>query len=122
MTRRRSRAGAPPVAVSAPACCTFVGTLLTLFIWLAFFELAARLWGVSLAKLVEENVAARGIAHAVMAIIATFFIAWLLWILIDTAIKEALNPERAAQQIARPSMRARTMLPLVRNVRVRVDL
>ncbi|XUW87142.1 mechanosensitive ion channel family protein [Burkholderia sp. M6-3] len=94
----------------------FCGTLLTLFIWLFFFELAARLWGVSLAAVVEENVAARGIAHAVTAIVATVFIAWLLWILVDTAITEALNPGSARNKSRGPSMRARTMLPLVRNV------
>jgi small conductance mechanosensitive channel len=94
----------------------FFGTLLTLFIWLFFFELAARLWGVSLAAMVEENVAARGIAHAVVAIIATVFIAWLLWILVDTAITEALNPGGPRNKARAPSMRARTMLPLVRNV------
>ncbi|MEA3088149.1 MAG: moderate conductance mechanosensitive channel [Paraburkholderia sp.] len=94
----------------------FCGTLLTLFIWLFFFELAARLWGVSLAEVVEENVAARGIAHAVTAIIATVFIAWLLWILVDTAITEALNPGAPRNKSRNPSMRARTMLPLLRNV------
>ncbi|MFM0336203.1 mechanosensitive ion channel family protein [Paraburkholderia fungorum] len=94
----------------------FCGTLLTLFIWLFFFELAARLWGVSLAAVVEENVAARGIAHAVTAIIATVFIAWLLWILVDTAITEALNPGGPRNKSRSPSMRARTMLPLLRNV------
>ncbi|MFT4069642.1 mechanosensitive ion channel domain-containing protein [Paraburkholderia sp.] len=94
----------------------FCGTLFTLFIWLFFFELAARLWGVSLAAMVEKNVAARGIAHAVTAIVATVFIAWLLWILIDTAITESLNPGSARNKARAPSMRARTMLPLVRNV------
>jgi|GEM_PF-62099 len=94
----------------------FCGTLLTLFIWLFFFELAARLWGVSLAAMVEKNVAARGIAHAMTAIVATLFIAWLLWILVDTAITEALNPGSARNKARAPSMRARTMLPLVRNV------
>ncbi|MEZ0605336.1 mechanosensitive ion channel family protein [Paraburkholderia sp. IW21] len=94
----------------------FFGTLLTLFIWLIFFELAARLWGLSLAEVVEENVAARGIAHAVTAIIATVFIAWLLWILVDTAITEALNPGGPRNKSRSPSMRARTMLPLLRNV------
>ncbi|MFM0598133.1 mechanosensitive ion channel family protein [Paraburkholderia dilworthii] len=94
----------------------FCGTLLTLFIWLFFFELAARLWGVSLAEVIEENVAARGIAHAVTAIIATVFIAWLLWILVDTAITEALSPGGSRNKGRGPSMRARTMLPLVRNV------
>ncbi|OLL32637.1 mechanosensitive ion channel protein MscS [Burkholderia sp. SRS-W-2-2016] len=94
----------------------FCGTLLTLFIWLFFFELAARLWGVSLAAVVEQNVAARGIAHAVTAIVATVFIAWLLWILVDTAITEQLNPGSPRNKARSPSMRARTMLPLVRNV------
>ena len=94
----------------------FCGTLLTLFIWLFFFELAARLWGVSLAEVVEKNVAARGIAHAVTAIIATVFISWLLWILVDTAITEALNPGGPRNKSRNPSMRARTMLPLLRNV------
>lgn len=93
----------------------FAGTLLTLFIWLAFLELAARLWGVSLASVIEENVAARGIAHAVMAIFATLFIAWLLWILIDTAITEALSPGGPRNKSRNASTRARTMLPLVRN-------
>ncbi|RDK01462.1 mechanosensitive ion channel domain-containing protein [Paraburkholderia lacunae] len=94
----------------------FFGTLLTLFIWLFFFELAARLWGLSLAAVIEENVAARGIAHAATAIIATVFIAWLLWILVDTAITEALNPGSPRNKSRNPSMRARTMLPLLRNV------
>jgi small-conductance mechanosensitive channel len=93
----------------------FVGTMLILVIWLAFFELAARLWGVSLARVIEENVAARGIAHAVMAIFATWFIAWLLWIFIDTAITEALSPGGPRNKSRNASTRARTMLPLVRN-------
>jgi moderate conductance mechanosensitive channel len=94
----------------------FAGTLVTLFIWLAFLELAARLWGISLASVIEENVAARGIAHAVMAIFATLFIAWLLWILIDTAITEALSPGGPRNKSRNASStRARTMLPLVRN-------
>ncbi|TDN70627.1 mechanosensitive ion channel family protein [Paraburkholderia sp. BL10I2N1] len=93
----------------------FVGTLLVLFIWLAFFEFAARLWDISLAQAVEESVTARGIAHAVTAIIATVFLAWLVWILVDTAILEALNPSGPRIKGRNPSMRARTMLPLIRN-------
>jgi small conductance mechanosensitive channel len=93
----------------------FVGTLLVLFVWLAFFEFAARLWDISLAQAVEESVTARGIAHAVTAIITTVFVAWLFWILVDTAILEALNPSGPRIKGRNPSMRARTMLPLVRN-------
>ncbi|MBN3767490.1 mechanosensitive ion channel family protein [Burkholderia sp. Ac-20365] len=94
----------------------FVGTLMTLFIWLAYFEFASRLWDVSLAEIVEESVTARGIAHALTAILITVFVSWLVWILIDTAIQEAVNPSSPRNKSKNPSMRARTMLPLVRNV------
>nr|WP_228937680.1 mechanosensitive ion channel family protein [Paraburkholderia saeva] len=93
----------------------FFGTLMVLFIWLAFLEFAARLWDISIAEFVEESVTARGIAHAVMAIITTVFVAWLIWILIDTAILDALNPTSPRTKGRNPSTRARTMLPLVRN-------
>ncbi|TDY42972.1 small conductance mechanosensitive channel [Paraburkholderia rhizosphaerae] len=94
----------------------FAGTLLMLFIWLAYFELASRLWDVSLAQIIEESVTARGIAHAMSAIVGTLFLSWLVWILIDTAILEALNPANPRNKARNPSMRARTMLPLLRNV------
>ncbi|TCK43074.1 small conductance mechanosensitive channel [Paraburkholderia sp. BL8N3] len=94
----------------------FIGTLIVVGIWLVFFELSSRFWGFSLAKLAEESVAARGITHAVSAIVLTFFVAWLIWILIDTAIQEALSPNALRGKSRGPSMRARTMLPLVRNV------
>ncbi|HLX01298.1 MAG TPA: mechanosensitive ion channel family protein [Trinickia sp.] len=93
----------------------FIGTLVTLFIWLAFLEFASRLWGFSLAQMVEDSVTARGIAHAVTAILMTVFIAWLVWIAIDTAILEALNPSGPRSKSRAPGTRARTMLPLVRN-------
>ncbi|WP_232071401.1 mechanosensitive ion channel family protein [Paraburkholderia pallida] len=93
----------------------FVGTLLVLFVWLAFFESCARLWDISLAAIIEASVAARGIAHAIFAILATVFLAWLVWIVLDTAILEALNPSGPRTKGRAPSTRARTMLPLVRN-------
>jgi small conductance mechanosensitive channel len=93
----------------------FAGTLLMLVIWLAYFELAARLWGISLAQVIEESVTARGIAHAMTAIVVTLFLSWLVWILVDTAILEALNPSNSRKS-ENPSVRARTMLPLLRNV------
>ncbi len=93
----------------------FAGTLFTLFIWLAFFEFSARLWNVSLASIIEASVAARGIAHALFMIVITVFVAWLVWIVIDTAILEALNPSGPRTKGRSPSTRARTMLPLVRN-------
>ncbi|MDR3097441.1 MAG: mechanosensitive ion channel [Paraburkholderia sp.] len=93
----------------------FAGTLLVLLVWLAYFESCARLWDISLAAIIEASVAARGIAHAIFAILATVFLAWLVWIVLDTAILEALNPSGPRTKGRAPSTRARTMLPLVRN-------
>jgi moderate conductance mechanosensitive channel len=93
----------------------FVGTLLVVFIWFAYFESCARLWDISLAAIIEASVAARGIAHAIFAIVSTVFLAWLVWIVLDTAILEALNPSGPRTKGRAPSTRARTMLPLVRN-------
>lgn len=93
----------------------FAGTLVMLFVWLAFLEFSSRLWGVSLAGMIEDSVTARGIAHAVTAILTTVFVAWLIWILVDTAIQEALNPGGPRSKSRNPGTRARTMLPLVRN-------
>ncbi|WP_414695123.1 mechanosensitive ion channel protein MscS, partial [Paraburkholderia sp.] len=93
----------------------FAGTLLVVFIWFAYFESCARLWDISLAAIIEASVAARGIAHAIFAIVSTVFLAWLVWITVDTAILEALNPSGPRTKGRAPSTRARTMLPLVRN-------
>lgn len=93
----------------------FAGSLATLFVWLGYIELTSRLWGISIARIVEHSVAARGIAQAMSAIVVTWFVSWLVWIIVDTAILEALN-SAAARRGRNPSVRARTMLPLVRNV------
>jgi moderate conductance mechanosensitive channel len=94
----------------------FVGTLIVTGVWLVFLELSSRFWGFSLAQMAEDSVAARGIAHAFSMIVLTFFVVWLIWILIDTGIQEALRPDSVRRGSRGPSMRARTMLPLVRNV------
>ena len=56
-----------------------------------------------------------GFKHALIAVIATVFGAWFVWILIDTVILEALGPSSARNRALDPGVRARTMLPLVRN-------
>ncbi|MDR5771117.1 MULTISPECIES: mechanosensitive ion channel family protein [unclassified Caballeronia] len=94
----------------------FVGTMIVTGVWLVFLELSSRFWGFSLAHMAEESVAARGITRAFAMIVLTFFIVWLVWILIDTAIQETLRPDSTRRGTRGPSMRARTMLPLVRNV------
>jgi small conductance mechanosensitive channel len=53
--------------------------------------------------------------HALITVIATVFGAWFIWILCDTAILNALGPSSSRNKALDPGMRARTMLPLVRN-------
>jgi len=94
----------------------FAGSLVTLLIWLGYVELTSRLWGISIARIVEHSVAARGIAQAAIGIVITLFVSWLAWIIADTAILEALNSATTRGKGSNPGVRARTMLPLVRNV------
>ncbi len=94
----------------------FAGSLVTLLIWLGYVELTSRLWGISIARIVEHSVAARGIAQAAIGIVITLFVSWLAWIIADTAILEALNSATTRGRGRNPGVRARTMLPLVRNV------
>lgn len=94
----------------------YIGRLIVLFIWLAFLEIWSHLWGFSIAKMAQESAAARGITNGITAILLTIFISWLIWIIIDTGIQEALASNNSRGKHRGPSMRARTMLPLIRNV------
>ncbi len=87
--------------------------LMRVIIWLAFLELNARIWGTSLMMLADSTVLGRHITRSVLSVIGVVLLAWLVWLLIDTAITQSLSPtnNRAAQ----PSLRAKTILPLVRN-------
>ncbi|RZT30888.1 mechanosensitive ion channel family protein [Cupriavidus agavae] len=87
--------------------------LARVIIWVAFLELNARIWNSSLMRLVEGTVLGRHITESVLSVVGVVLASWLVWLLIDTAITQSLAPgnTRAAQ----PSLRARTILPLVRN-------
>ena len=93
----------------------FFGSLLTVFVWLGFIELSARLWDHSVLSFARESASGRGISHSIFSICATLFFAWLVWIILDTAVTEALNPTTHRGKQTGPSSRARTMLPLIRN-------
>jgi small-conductance mechanosensitive channel len=93
----------------------FFGSLLTVVIWLAFIEFSARLWDRSVVRFAQESASGRGISHAIFSICATLFFSWLIWIILDTAVSEALNPSTHRGKQTGPSIRARTMLPLIRN-------
>jgi small-conductance mechanosensitive channel len=90
----------------------FLTALVQLAIWIAFLELVTRVWGHTLAELLHHSVNGRRIADAMAGLVGTVFSTWLVWILLDTAILQALSPATARQA---PSTRARTILPLLRN-------
>ncbi|MCY0387825.1 mechanosensitive ion channel [Robbsia sp. Bb-Pol-6] len=95
----------------------FFGTLLVFGVWCVFLELAARFWGHSLLTALSSSPAAQRISHALASTGVTLFSAWLLWLVIDTAIVETLHPSgHRGKSRAAPSTRARTILPLLRNV------
>ncbi len=97
----------------------FVGTLIVVGVWLMFLELSLRFWGFSIAQMAEESVAARGITHTFGAIVTTFFVVWLVWILIDTCIQEALRPDSTRRGGRRPEhARAPCCRSCARRVRV----
>lgn len=92
----------------------FFSALVQLAIWVAFLELVTRVWGHTLAELLRSSVNGRRIADALVGLIGTVFSTWLAWILLDTAILQALSPAGGRARL-QPSTRARTILPLLRN-------
>ncbi|MGT2453206.1 mechanosensitive ion channel family protein [Cupriavidus basilensis] len=91
----------------------FAVALVRVVIWFAYFELASRIWGISLLSLIESTPVAKRIGEAVFSVTSTVLLSWLLWLLIDTAITQTLTPAYGRGQ--EPSLRAKTILPLVRN-------
>ncbi|WP_240648287.1 mechanosensitive ion channel family protein [Pararobbsia silviterrae] len=110
--RRRQRHGQ---SVYLIRLVRFFGSLLTVFVWLGFIELNARVWDHSVLRFARESASGRGISHSIFSICATLFFSWLVWIILDTAVTEALNPTTHRGKQSKPSSRARTMLPLIRN-------
>lgn len=91
----------------------FALALARVVVWAGFVEMVMRVWGSSLVRLAESSATARHLTEAAVRVTSTVLLAWLVWLLIDTAIMQSLSPSHA--RAAQPSLRARTILPLVRN-------
>lgn len=87
--------------------------LLRMGIWAAFFELNARIWQTSLLELTNSTALSRHITHSILGVVGVVLLAWLAWLVIDTSITQSLSPTNS--RAAQPSLRAKTILPLVRN-------
>ncbi|MDF3837232.1 mechanosensitive ion channel family protein [Cupriavidus basilensis] len=91
----------------------FAVALVRVVIWFAFLELGSRIWGVSLISVAESTSVGKRISEAVFSVTSTVLLSWLAWLLVDTAITQTLTPSHSRGQP--PSLRAKTILPLVRN-------
>jgi len=81
----------------------------------AFIELLGRIWGVSILGFAARNSLGRAISDSLSSIGLILLVTWLLWVVIDTAIQEALKPAVGKRAGREPSTRVKTILPMVRN-------
>jgi len=97
-------------AVYAERLMSFGYALAHLFIWLVFIELGLRVWGLSMLRFADGE--GHDISMRLLGLATTLIVAWLVWILADTAVHHALVRSRRGMANAR----AQTMMPLIRNV------
>ena len=63
----------------------------------------------------QRNTLGRVISESLSSIGLIFLVTWLLWVVLDTAIQEALKPPINHRSGRQPSTRVKTILPLLRN-------
>ncbi|WP_295470645.1 mechanosensitive ion channel family protein [uncultured Pseudomonas sp.] len=80
-----------------------------------FIEVLGRIWGFSLFEFAQRNTLGRAISDSLSGIGLIFLVTWLLWVVLDTAIQEALKPPVNQRHGRQPSTRVKTILPLLRN-------
>ena len=81
----------------------------------AFIELLGRIWGVSVLEFAARNALGRAISDSLSSIGLILLVTWLLWVVLDTAIQEALKPSTGKRANRQPSTRIKTILPMLRN-------
>jgi len=106
----KPRKGIKRQAVYFERLRSFGYTLAHLAIWLCFIELGLRVWDMSLIRFTEGD--GHDISVKLFSLAGTLILAWLVWILADTAVHHALTHSRKGLANAR----AQTMMPLIRNV------
>lgn len=89
--------------------------LLRIAMAVAFIELLGRIWGFSVIDFALSNRLGQAISNSLSSIGLILLVTWLLWVVLDTAIQEALKPAVGRRASRQPSTRVRTILPMLRN-------
>ncbi|HDS1736934.1 mechanosensitive ion channel domain-containing protein [Pseudomonas sp. BP8] len=89
--------------------------LLRIAMAVAFIELLGRIWGFSVVNFALSNSLGQAISNSLSSIGLILLVTWLLWVVLDTAIQEALKPAVGKRAARQPSTRTRTILPMLRN-------
>jgi small-conductance mechanosensitive channel len=89
--------------------------ILRIVMAIAFIEILGRIWGVSLFEFAQRNSVGRAISDSLSSIGLILLVTWLFWVVLDTAIQEALKPPVNKRSSRQPSTRVKTILPLLRN-------
>ena len=82
---------------------------------IGFIEVLGRIWGVSVLAFAANNSFGRAVSNSLSSIGLILLVTWLLWVVIDTAIQEALKPAVGKRSTRQPSTRVKTILPMLRN-------
>ncbi|MGY2261651.1 mechanosensitive ion channel family protein [Pseudomonas sp. SDO55104_S430] len=89
--------------------------LLRIAMAIVFIDILGRIWGVSLFEFAVGNAVGRAISDSLSHIGLIFLVTWMVWVVLDTAIQEALKPPVNKRSVRQPSTRVKTILPLLRN-------
>ncbi len=89
--------------------------VLRIVLAVGFIELLGRIWGFSMFEFAQRNALGKVISDSLSSIGMIFLVTWLLWVVMDTAIQEALKPPTNHRSSRQPSTRVKTILPLLRN-------
>jgi small-conductance mechanosensitive channel len=89
--------------------------LLRIALAIVFIDVLGRIWGVSLFEFAVSNAVGRAISDSLSRIGLIFLVTWMVWVVLDTAIQEALKPPVSKRSARQPSTRVKTILPLLRN-------
>ena len=94
---------------------TVLYALLRIALAVTFIELLAQIWGFSLLAFASDSNTGRVISDSLGHILLILLVTWLTWVVLDTAIQQALQPTTNRRGAREPSTRIKTILPLMRN-------